>query len=260
MNRDIWDDEPKACWDDEAEAEAAALIQSRVEAAKKPSKQPARPRKPRATKASGGTNTGAPVVQAANTIDAEALRGNVMMGDVRGKKRAWACDGEYVFFRRRAYMKPDGSYQLDSTGARHRAIDRHEGFIQRGDITYIETQDDIEICKVNEMSSLYRKGIYLGTMTEGGVKMAVVAAAMIRDWGLYVDCLEEYASRVKGKFHGDVASAAWNDALNYIHQLIQMRRGPGPEECARGMQLVRQQRGHASGKIITLPPRRIARV
>jgi hypothetical protein len=259
MNRELWDDEPTACWDDETEA--AALVESRREAAKKPSKQPARPKKPRAAKASGGTNTGAPVVQAANTIDHEALRGNVMMGDVRGKKRAWACDGEYVFFRRRAYLKPDGSYQLDSQGARHRAIDRHEGFIQRGDIKYIETQDDIEICKVNEMSPLYRKGVYLGTMTEGGVKMAVVCAAMIRDWGLYADCLEEYAIRIKGKFHGDVASAAWNDALNYVHHLIQMRRGPGPEECARGLQQIRIARGQASGKQIILPPRRaIARV
>jgi len=58
-----------------------------------------------------------------------------------------------------------------------------------------------------------------------------------------------------------VASAAWNDALNYVHHLIHMRRGPSPEECARGLQIVRQQRGLSSGKIITLPPRRaIARV
>jgi hypothetical protein len=92
-------------------------------------------------------------------------------------------------------------------------------------------------------------------MTEGGVRRAVVLAACLRDWPLYVDCLEELARKVKGKFHDAHAAIRWQEHLAYIDQLIAQRRGPSPDECGRGLQQVRRARGEGGGKLIVLPGR-----
>ncbi len=191
----------------------------------------------------------APKVEAAHKLPLEALRGKAMFQHVKGRKRIWACDGEYVFFRRKSCTDPSRPDVV------HEGVKRHQRFLDRGDYTYIETQDDVEICRVNEQSSFFRKGVYLGEMTEGGVRQAVVLAACMRDWPLYVDCLTELASKVKGKFHDAFATLRWNEHLSYITHLIQLRRGPSPQECARGMQQVRQARGEGQGRIILLPAR-----
>ena len=77
----------------------------------------------------------------------------------------------------------------------------------------------------------------------------------MRDWGLYVDTLEEFARRVKGKFHGDVGAKNWEDQITYIQHLIDLRRGPTADECGRGMQMVRRARGEGAGRLITMPQR-----
>ena len=197
-------------------------------------------------------------VRATNKLDCESMRGRAMFQHVNGKKRIWACDGEYVFFRRP--RDEDGKVARDADGAVHRSIPRHEKFIANGDYTYVETQDDVEICKVNPQSSFARKGVYLGEMSDGGVRMAVVVAACIRDWPLYLDTLEEFARRIKERFHGAVGAQNWQDQLSYVQHLIDLRRGPSADECGQGMQRVRQARGQGSGRIITMPARGIASV
>jgi hypothetical protein len=192
-------------------------------------------------------------VRPANKIACESMRGRAMFQHVQGRKRIWACDGEYVFFRRP--RAPDGSIARDAQGHPHAAIGRHERFISNGDYTYVETQDDVEICRVNEQSTFFRKGVYLGEMSEGGVRMAVVMAACLRDWPLYVDCLEEFARRIKSKYHSAIGDVHWQEQLTYVENLIQLRRGPSPMECGRGLQQVRQARGQGQGRLIMLPPR-----
>jgi hypothetical protein len=190
-----------------------------------------------------------PKVAAAQKLPLEALRGKAMFQHVKGRKRIWACDGEYVFFRRKSCTDPSRPELV------HQGIVRHERFLANGDYTYIETQDDVEICRVNEQSTFFRKGVYLGEMSEGGVRQAVVLAACMRDWPLYVDCLTELASKVKGKFHDAHGTLRWNEHLAYITHLIHLRRGPSPAECSRGMQEVRKARGEGQGRIILLPAR-----
>ncbi len=189
------------------------------------------------------------VVKAANKLPLEQLRGKAMFQHVKGKKRIWACDGEYVFFRRKSCIDPA------RPELRHEGITRHERFLARGDYTYVETQDDVEICRVNEQSTFFRKGVYLGDMTEGGVRQAVVLAACMQDWPLYVDCLTELASKVKGKFHDAFATLRWNEHLAYIDHLVALRRGPPASVRARGMQEVRKARGEGQGRLIMLPSR-----
>lgn len=231
-------------------------LETKVTAAapKKPAKRPRAKRKPVAAKKAKADEQTV-TVEAVHKLDCEALRGSAMFQAVNGKKRIWACDGEYVFFRRP--RDRNGQEARDAQGALHAAIIRHEKFLKNGDYKYVETQDDVEICKVNEQSTFFRKGVYLGEMTEGGVRMAVVLAACMQDWPLYVDCLEEFARRIKNKYHSALASQHWEDQLNYVQHLIQLRRGPTPEECGRGLQQVRRARGEASGRIITMPPRSI---
>jgi hypothetical protein len=80
-------------------------------------------------------------------------------------------------------------------------------------------------------------------------------AACLRDWPLYVDCLEEFARRIKSKYHSAIADVHWAEQLTYVENLIQLRRGPSPMECGRGLQQVRQARGQGQGRLIMLPPR-----
>jgi hypothetical protein len=207
-------------------------------AAKKPSKKPVR--KPAAKKR--GVETG-------SKISRPAVRGKAMFEAVSGRKRIWACDGEYVYFRRKSCVDPK------QPGLVHAAITRHEKFLRQGEYTYVETQDDVEICRVNETSAFHRKGgVYLGQMSEGGLNRVVVIAACKRDWVLYADALEELAGRIKGKWQtAGQATVCWNEHLAYIDHLVALRGGPTPMERAAGLSNVRVKRGEGRGKVILLP-------
>lgn len=191
------------------------------------------------------------IVQAGAKIDHEKIRGRAMMSAVKGKKRIWACDGEYVYFRRKSCLGPDG--QTDGSGNVHAAITRHNRFLGNGDYAHVETQDDVEICKVNPQSALYRKGQYLGRMSNGMVQRAIVVAACKRDWATYADALLEFAGRIKGKWqHATQAELAWNEVLQYLEIQVSMRGGPTPAECGAGLQNIRERRGEGSGRLIVL--------
>jgi hypothetical protein len=190
-------------------------------------------------------------IVASTKLDCEALRGSVMFGSVQGKKRIWACDGEYVFFRRKSCgADADGR---DRNGDIHAAITRHNRFLANGDYTYVETQDDVEICRVNPQSALYRKGRYLGELDDAALRRGIALAACKRDWTLYVDMLTEVSGRIKSKVHPSMAAVIYNEMLEYVNILIAQRWGPSPAECAQGLQSVRQRRGEGSGQMILLP-------
>ncbi|MCE5292972.1 MAG: hypothetical protein LLG14_27570 [Nocardiaceae bacterium] len=192
-----------------------------------------------------------PKVESVSKIDHAGIRGKVMFQAVSGKKRIWACDGQYVFFRRP--RDANGQPARDANGDLHRAILRHENFIARGDYKYIETQDDVEICQVSEQSSFYRKPVYLGQLSEGGLNRMVAITAVKRDWPLYTDLLEELASRVKSKWRTEgQAKLCWEEHLKYIENLIALRGGPTPTECGAALARVRQARGEGSGRVILL--------
>jgi hypothetical protein len=190
-------------------------------------------------------------VEVTTKVNRASMRGKAMFQAVNGRKRIWACDGEYVFFRRKSCIDPA------QPGLVHAAITRHQRFLDRGDYTYVETQDDVEICKVNEQSPFYRQGgVYLGQLSEGGLNRAVVLAACKRDWVLYADVLEELAGRVKGKWQTEgQRTVCWNEHLAYIDHLVSLRGGPTPEERGVNLARVRQARGEGKGKVILLPGR-----
>lgn len=235
-------DDNEFAWMDEPAAAPAP-------ARKKPNKAKQKRAKKAAKKAK--TKKAAAVkVEARSKMNRAAIRGKAMFQAVSGKKRIWACDGEYVFFRRKSCIDPK------NPGEKHRAIERHENFLARGDYVYLETQDDVEICKVTDQSPFKRKGVYLGQLSEGGLNRAVVIAACQRDWPLYVDTLEELAGRVKGKWQTEnQRTVCWNEHLSYIDHLVALRGGPTKEERAAHMSQVRTARGEGRGRVILLPSR-----
>jgi len=206
-----------------------------LKAAKRPTKKPVRVPKPAA-------------IEAKSKMNKAALRGKVMFKAVNGRKRILACDGEYVFFRRKSCIHPDRPSDMT-----HEAIVRHQRFLDRGDYTYIETQDDVEICKVNPQSPFARKGVYLGQLSEGALSRLVCLAACKRDWTVYADGLDELASLIKGKWDSKMAPVAWNEHLAYMDHQIALRGGPTPQERGPALARVREARGEGKGRLIMLP-------
>lgn len=182
----------------------------------------------------------------------EIKRARAMVKKLNGTSRRWLCDGEFVYFRR--FREIDGR----RVEANETMLSRHNRYLANGDYSYLETQDDVEVYKVNESSPFARKGFYLGEMKDSDVRRAVVIAACARDWVLYVDCLEELAGRIKGKYHPGTAKLVYDEQLSYIENLIQMRGGPTPGECGAGLANVQMRRGRGSGKVIVLPQGRAA--
>lgn len=159
-----------------------------------------------------------------------------------GKKRTWASDGEYVYFRR--------------SQANPATLERHEKFLRTGDYQHIATEDDVEIYKLQESSPFYRQNG--GNLLEAdfiSLRRHAVLAACRHDYGLFHDILEEISSRLKGAFHPAEAKGQYDELLTYIFHLINLRGGPSNVAIDRGFQAVRKRRGVGSGRVIALPPR-----
>lgn len=191
-----------------------------------------------------------PKVRAGAKLTQERTRAPTMQQRLVGKNRIWACDGEYVYFRPFRYI--DG---VRTEVANPATYERHNRFLAQGHYEYVETQDDVQIFKVTENSPFARKGQYLGEMSDADIRRAVAIAACKRDWTLYADALEELAGRIKGRYDSGFAKQVFGDYLTYIERLIDMRGGPSPTECGRGLQTVRTRRGEDRGRLIMLPNR-----
>lgn len=192
-------------------------------------------------------------IQPGTKLDMEGKRGKAMVRSPFGKDRIWACDGRYVWFRPYHYV--NGKKVLRANPA---SYERHQRFLAEGHYTHVETQDDVEVYELTPESPFYRKNeLYLGTLSDADVRRQVAIAACRRDWVAYVDCLEELFGRIKNRgYDNDFASAVKDDYLTYIQQLISLRGGPTPQECAAGLQSVMRRRGQGTGRVILLPPGR----
>lgn len=191
----------------------------------------------------------APAVQAVTKLPTERGRAPSMQRRLFGKDRIWACDGEFVYFRPTRMI--DG---VKTTVANPTTFERHRGFLAAGHYTWVETQDDVEVYRVNPESPFARKGVYLGEMSDSDVRRQVAIAACKRDWVAYTDCLEELFGRIKNRgYSGAMAEQVKNDYLAYLDQLIAMRGGPTPAECGAGLAGVRKKRGVGTGRVVLIP-------
>ena len=183
----------------------------------------------------------------------EHKRARAMVKKLSGTDRMWCCDGEYVFFRPTRVVEGVKTVVANPT-----TLQRHQRYIAEGQYTHVETQDDVEIYKLSETSPFARKGVYLGELKDSDVRRQAAIAAGKRDWVLYVDCLEEMASRIKGRYDPAQARLIYEDHLAYLANLISMRGGPTAAECAAGLANIRQRRGVGTGRVIMLPQGRAA--
>lgn len=200
----------------------------------------------------------APTVRVESSGKAKKERGRFqsMAKKLVGRSRVWACDGEYVAFRRK--MSNPATLQ------------RHEQFLKTGDYKHIGTYDDVEVYELQASSPFKRevvdftemvpdrnrKGSYQLKWNFSMVRRYAVLAACRRDFGLFVDALQELAGRLKGTYHEAQANMMYQDELVWIFHLINLRGGPGQVEIDHGVQSVRQRRGEDRNRVLMLPPAR----
>lgn len=188
-------------------------------------------------------------VEAAKKLPHEHKRAKAMVKSLNGNSRMWLCDGEYVYFRPTRVVNGE-----KVTVANPTTLERHKRYLSEGQYTYIETQDDVEIYKVEPSSPFARKGMYLGELSDADVRRQAMLNACKRDWVAYTDCLEEMSGRLKARYDPGMAARVYNDYLHYIDILIGMRGGPVAAERAAGLAGVRKRRGVGAGRLILLPP------
>lgn len=203
----------------------------------------------------------APRIVSAAKLENERARGAAMQKGARGmKNRVWCCDGAFVYFRRKlaAMRTPDAPDGLNPL-----LVQRHNRMIANGEYKHVATQDDVEIYELQDSSPFKRKGVNLGETSFSQVRWIAIWAAVGKfpgqesfrdpDWGLFVDCIEEMASRIKGSYDSGWGKLKFEEELNYTMHLIQQAGGPPPAMIDHGVQQVRKRRGQSSGKVIMLP-------
>ncbi len=182
----------------------------------------------------------------------EQSRFGSMVKRLVGKSRTWACDGEYVAFRRK-----------QSNPA---TLERHNKFIASGNYKHVSTHEDVEIYELQEGSPFKREPVNLRAMTLTAVRRQAVLAGVARDWHLFVDILLEMATKIKsaraydGKMidAGDSTSTAFannlfHENMAYVFEWVWKRGGPGGDEITREVNTVRERRGDNVSKILSLP-------
>lgn len=189
-----------------------------------------------------------PAIEPGTRLPFEGKRAKSMAKSPFGKNRIWACDGEYVWFRPYRYVNGEKVLVANPT-----TFERHKQYLAQGHYVHVETQDDVEVYRVTDESPFKRQGLYLGEIPDNLLPRMVAKAACRRDWVEYVDILEELAGRLKGQLGPATGKVAYDERLQYISNLISMRGGPSPAECAAGLSMVRAKRGHGGRKVIVLP-------
>lgn len=177
-------------------------------------------------------------VQSSRKLSGEKKRAPSMQRKLLGKSRTWASDGEYVYFRRKQ--------------ANPATLQRHEQFLKTGNYRHIQTEDDVEIYQLQEGSAFKREPVNLAVLNYGDVRRQAIVAACRRDWGVFVDALEEMASRLKGAYHDGFAMQAYQEQLAHVFSMIAMRGGPSALETDREVAALRQRRGDRRNTLITL--------
>lgn len=181
-----------------------------------------------------------PRIEPAKKLKGETGRASTMGKKLLGKSRTWACDGEYVWLRRKQ--------------ANPETIKRHEAFIASGEYKYVETQDDIEIFQLQEKSPFKRKQpMDLTTLDMYNVRRQACLAACRRDWVFYIDALEEIAGRLKGAYDSGMAKTMFMETLDAIENSIAIRGGPNKAERDREVAATRAKHGLSRDRKIYLP-------
>lgn len=180
----------------------------------------------------------------------ERKRAPSMQKKLLGKSRTWACDGEYVYFRRKQ--------------ANPATLERHNKFLKTGQFKHIKTEEDVEIYQLQESSPFKREPENLAVLTITQIRRTAIKAGVARDWKLFVDCISELATKFKSQrweVDGKVVSAGdpfvkdlYEESLQYVFLMIWKSGGPLQPEIDAGVQSVRQSRGETVSKLITLPP------
>ena len=178
-------------------------------------------------------------VSSPTKLPGERKRAPSMKKAPLGKTRVWASDGEFVYFRRNK--------------SNPATLARHEAFLRTGDYRHVETQDDVEIYKLMPSSPFARKTRDLTTIDSYNVRRTAAIAACQRDWGTFIDALEELSSRIKSRYHEAFAKTVYDENLTAVFLAINMRGGPSQTEIDREVQALRQRRGAQTSRIY-LPP------
>lgn len=191
-------------------------------------------------------------VESGAKLTKERSRAQSMHKHILGRSRIWACDGEYVYFRRKK--------------SNPATLERHNRFMQSGHYKHIQTQDDVEVYQLQDGSPFKRESIdfteQVWDKTTGSyrlkynlqaVKRTAILAACGRDWGLFIDALQEIAGRLKGTWHTGMAQLQYNTLLANIIHLVQLRGGPGQVEMDRGVIEARQRRGETRNRVLLMP-------
>lgn len=171
-------------------------------------------------------------------LPGEKKRAPSMQRKLLGKSRTWASDGEYVYFRRKQ--------------ANPATLQRHEQFLKTGNYKHISTQDDVEIYQLQEGSAFKRGPVNLAALNYGDVRRQAIVAACRRDWGVFVDALQEMAGRLKGAYHESMATQIYNEQLAHVFSMIAFRGGPSPMETDREVAALRTRRGDNRSRVIAL--------
>lgn len=189
-------------------------------------------------------------IESGAKLTGERKRAPSMAKKLLGKSRTWACDGEYVYFRRKQ--------------ANPATLQRHNNFLKSGHFKHVQTQDDIEIYQLQETSPFKREPENLTVLTIPQIRRSAVKAGVARDWGLFVDCISELATKFKSqrwevdgkKISPDdgFVKNMYEEALQYIFLTIWKSGGPLQAEIDAGVQEVRQRRGETVSRLVTLPP------
>lgn len=166
----------------------------------------------------------------------ERKRAPSMSRSLLGKKRVWASDGDFVYFRRKA--------------SNPATLQRHEAFLKTGDYQYIETQDDVEVYKLQPSSPFKRPQRDLTSLDAYNVRREATLAACRRDWATFVDALTELSGRIKGQFHDAFAKTIYEENLTAVFLAIDMRGGPGRTEIDREVQALRKRRGDSTSRLV----------
>jgi hypothetical protein len=180
-----------------------------------------------------------PTVESAVKLPGEKQRGKRMQHGL-GKKKVWASDGSFVWFRRKL--------------ANPATLERHERFLSTGEYQYLGTQDDVEIYKLMPGSPFKRvEAVDFGALKFYDARRQTIRAAVRRDWATFIDGLEHLAGGIKGAYDPAMAKTVYNDLLSYVFVQVAMRGGPSQEEVDREVVALRKRRKDVRSTSMLLP-------
>ena len=156
------------------------------------------------------------------------------------KDRVWACDGKYIWFRRKK--------------SNPHTLQRHNAFISKGDYVHVDTQDDVEIYELQESSAFKKREVNLGEMNFYNVRRQAALAACRHDYQTFEEIMV-YLKESIDAYHGaNVQGAQGQYAETYMSVMaaIAMRNGPSPAHVNQQLLVLAKKRAKTRDKIISV--------